>query len=542
MDPLKKLVATSLKSQAPGQTHPDAEVLSALAENALSPKEREGVLEHLSACAACREVLFLSLPDATDTQKVLVIPKPRPRFAIRWAGLTASILIVAAVFVGKHELTRVGPAAQKVAPATESAPGNVEPPTVAMNKVPAEVDAIREAQPARKSAAAAPKALPEAKHITAKPSVAFDFKDSGQVVVEPATPRSDLTAESRTVESRIKDLPIKGRDASELVVATPTKSPEPLRNVVGQSAAANQRSYSYSTANAFDFAKQAAVGGSLTGTLVALSGAMVANAKVTTVAPAGTKTVTSDVNVMFSFDQLPAGSYALQAAAPGFRTTELNELAVLAGKPSDVRVKLNVGATSEMVEVTAGAPVVATDRGDAAKLEADKNLSAAIATTADTEVVANEKSKGAQLSRKKVATASQGVIGGLVGVGAGAGSDPGAPVFRWTLSPEGVVQRSLDGGKSWQSLSADPAGADQTAFRTLSAVGRDIWVGGKSGSLYHSPDSGQHWERIVPQTNGEKLVADITRVDFSDLQNGIVSTSNGQTWTTSDAGRTWQRK
>jgi hypothetical protein len=263
--------------------------------------------------------------------------------------------------------------------------------------------------------------------------------------------------------------------------------------------------------------------------------------KVTTVGPAGTKIVTSDTDGKFSFNQLTPGQYALKAAAPGFRTTELAQLAVLAGKPSDVQVKLDVGTTSETVEVTAAAPVVATNRTDEAKVDANQSVNGALATTTESEVITNEKSKGAQLSRKKVA-AGRGAIAGAVGVGAGAGSGPGAPVFRWTLSAAGAVQRSLDGGKTWQSLSVDKTVTDQTTFRTLSAVGMDIWVGGESGSLYHSPDSGQHWTRIVPQTNGEKLSSDITRVDFSDLQNGIVSTSNGQTWTTSDAGQTWQRK
>jgi carboxypeptidase family protein/photosynthesis system II assembly factor YCF48-like protein/putative zinc finger protein len=537
MDPVKKLVAASLKSQVAGQPHPDAEVLSAFAENALSPKVREDVLEHLSACAACREVLFLSLPHDSETQKVLAIPKSRPRFAIRWAALALPMVIVAAVLVGRHEYTQTSPEAQKVA----SRVGYVQPPTVAMNKVPAEVDAIREEQPARKTAAAAPKALPEAKHITAQPSVTLDFKDSGQVVVEPATPRSDLKAESRN-----KNLPLMGRDAGELVAVPSANAPAPVQNVVGQ-AVANQRAYSYSSANAFDFAKQAAVGGNLAGTVVDPSGATVPNVKVTTVGPAGTKTVTSDADGKFSFNQLTPGQYSLQAAAPGFRTTELTQLAVLAGKPSDLRVKLAVGATSETVEVTAGAPFVSTDRGVAGKLDADKNVNAAVATTAESEVIANEKSERAQVSRKKVAAAQQSaaqqsVIGGPAGVVAGAGFGLRAPVFQWTLSAEGAVQRSLDGGKTWQSLSVDPTVADRTTFRTLSAVGRDIWVGGKSGSLYHSPDSGQHWTRIVPQTNGERLSADITRVDFSDLQNGTVSTSNGQTWTTADSGQTWQRK
>jgi hypothetical protein len=335
-----------------------------------------------------------------------------------------------------------------------------------------------------------------------------------------------------------------GRDASEFVALPSANAPAPTQqNVVGQ-AVANQRAYSYSSANAFDFAKQAAIGGNLGGTIVDPSGAIVPNAKVTTVGPAGTKTVTSDADGKFSFNQLTPGQYSLQAAAPGFRTTELTQLAVLAGKPSDLKVKLDVGATSETVEVTAAAPAVATDRADEAKVDANKSVNAAVATTTESEVIGSEKSKRAQLSRKKVAAAQQDAIGGLFGAGAGpdANSGPVAPVFQWTLSAEGAVQRSLDGGKTWQSLSLDQTVADRTTFRTLSAVGRDIWVGGKSGSLYHSPDSGQHWARVVPQINGEKLNSDITRVDFSDLQNGTVSTSNGQTWTTSDAGRTWERR
>ena len=121
MDPLKKLVADRLGAQVAGQPHPDAELLAAFAENALSPMEREGVLEHLGTCGACREVLFLALPTSSDTQKVLAVPKPRPRFAIRWATAAACVVIAAAVFVGRHELTRKGPIAQKAQSAAAAA-------------------------------------------------------------------------------------------------------------------------------------------------------------------------------------------------------------------------------------------------------------------------------------------------------------------------------------------------------------------------------------------------------------------------------------
>ena len=100
------------------------------------------------------------------------------------------------------------------------------------------------------------------------------------------------------------------------------------------------------------------------------------------------------------------------------------------------------------------------------------------------------------------------------------------------------MQRSLDRGATWESVSTP----DQRSFRTLSAIGGDVWAGGNAGALYHSADSGQHWTRVVPEVNGEKLTADITRVSFNDLQNGTVSTANGQVWMTSNGGQSWQRK
>jgi len=43
-------------------THPEADALTAFIEQALSPPEREGVLQHLALCADCREAVVLALP------------------------------------------------------------------------------------------------------------------------------------------------------------------------------------------------------------------------------------------------------------------------------------------------------------------------------------------------------------------------------------------------------------------------------------------------------------------------------------------------
>jgi len=110
-------------------------------------------------------------------------------------------------------------------------------------------------------------------------------------------------------------------------------------------------------------------------------------------------------------------------------------------------------------------------------------------------------------------------------------------VPRWTLSTDGTLQRSLDSGRSWTTITV----SNRTIFRALAASGFDIWVGGSGGALYHSSDAGEHWMRVQPVANGESLTADIIGVEFTDTLHGRLTTSNQETWTTADSGQTWQR-
>jgi len=107
-----------------------------------------------------------------------------------------------------------------------------------------------------------------------------------------------------------------------------------------------------------------------------------------------------------------------------------------------------------------------------------------------------------------------------------------ASPVNWSLSPNGDVQRSLDSGRTWQSLPV--AGSP---FRAITTVGNDVWVGGNAGALYHSADSGRSWTKVDPVSTD-----DITHIEFSDPQNGLLNTANGQVWSTSDGGRSWRLK
>jgi len=80
------------------------------------------------------------------------------------------------------------------------------------------------------------------------------------------------------------------------------------------------------------------------------------------------------------------------------------------------------------------------------------------------------------------------------------------------------------------------------AFRALSAVGSNVWVGGTHGLLYHSGDGGNHWSRVILSANGIKLSDDIVHVDFSDSQHGKVVAGNGEIWATTDAGNSWHKE
>jgi carboxypeptidase family protein len=103
--------------------------------------------------------------------------------------------------------------------------------------------------------------------------------------------------------------------------------------------------------------------GSISGTIVDPQGAVVAGAQVQAknVETGVTATTTSDNSGFFRLNLLPAGTYNVDIAAKGFKTTVEKGWVVSAGVDQGMgNVKLTVGEASTTVEVTASAPLIET--------------------------------------------------------------------------------------------------------------------------------------------------------------------------------------
>lgn len=91
---LPKIVRQRLQSK-PGAVHPDADLLTAFAERTLGERERAQVLEHLSACAACREVVSLALPEKEEAEAAAA-PQSAPWWGLRWQTVAAMATVAVA--------------------------------------------------------------------------------------------------------------------------------------------------------------------------------------------------------------------------------------------------------------------------------------------------------------------------------------------------------------------------------------------------------------------------------------------------------------
>jgi len=101
---------------------------------------------------------------------------------------------------------------------------------------------------------------------------------------------------------------------------------------------------------------------SLRGTVTDPSAAAVSGAKVTLANPERgfTRMATTNATGNYEFLQLQPGGYELTVEMSGFRKAQEKHIQLLVDTPATINLKLEVGTTSETVEVTGEAPVINT--------------------------------------------------------------------------------------------------------------------------------------------------------------------------------------
>lgn len=344
--------------------HPDADQLSVFVEGAATAREQEKMLAHLAECAECRKAVFLMQPHQ-EPQRVTATPEKG--WIWRWlvpVGLPVAALACALIAVLIYLRPHAAPATpqqmasvrqpEAVRPGATVAPsGNLEQGAQSeerQNGLAAKATANVSGQQSR---IATNLNLPANRSGQASAGAAPQITVGGPIT-SVQTADSEL-AQSTITSKTISDLPLNGRNVMELQQLQPADT----KGAASQNTLAKKKELPALQIQSAIAPNETLAG--VSGHVTDPSGAVVAGATVTLRDASGkTQQTTTSADGSFRLTELPAGQYELKVTARGFavkqQTIEL--------KPSELaklQPVLDVGAASEMVEVTGASPVASVE-------------------------------------------------------------------------------------------------------------------------------------------------------------------------------------
>ena len=434
MEQLPKIVRERLQASQSG-AHPDPDLLAAFSEQSLTQRERTQILEHLSRCGECREVISLATPEPALSSKSHPVPSVSGWLrwpVLRWGALAACVVVVGAVGLLYRERT-LHP---QVQPMTDTR-------SVVMTDLQKPAEAEKPREPSGR----------------ATPATRAERRDT----LRAALPRIKTTPAGQTA--------IQAEHFDRLAKATPPAPP-----AVQATADANQ---------------------------VAL-------------------------NFKDEVSAVPGPSEKPQAApSAAYLGTFTGPIAGVKSAPSNMAAKDEQAKSDHAVaEVVAVAPKIPAPEVKSVKRKAEEGGAQKLPKQVDSDVTETQAAFATErLASTAASTNARNLLRDLKSA-------------RWSLSDDGLPQRSFNAGNTWEKVQVDHA----TGFRALSAQGFDVWVGGRNGALYHSTDLGLHWTRVTPMIEGAALSAGIVRIEFTDSLHGKITTAENQILVTSDGGKSWQKQ
>jgi hypothetical protein len=416
-----------------GAEHPDANLLSAFAEKALTESERAQVLNHLSQCADCREVAALSLPaeaEAPEPTRVAAWRRWNPWPVLRWGALAAALGAVTIVVVLQPGMWNSRPETSRITP----------PPTPAGNAASAP-----QAIPATPSPLPAPEAAQAKAQLEARASGGeMAAMDKG-----PGTHR-DLSLDDHAARAKAKQ---------QVTLMATARAPAPFRAENVPAVKVEQ--------------EESKGGNTLTAGALPAPSLPSAPPGKPMAAPEEAAKASADSHASQSVFRSTTQSVAVTAAGPGASSADAT-----AGKTAP---PMTAQAT---VSVTAQAPVV-TMRASRKDMEFGAGQPAALWSVSPQGKVQRSTDAGKTLEQVHVAR----------GIKFRAIAALGNEV--WTGGTGGALFHSTDGGANWARVSLNFGGSTVTETITSIEMHdpQHLTITTASGSQWVSEDGGQNWQK-----------------------------------------------
>ena len=429
--------------------HPDADQLTAFAENALPPHEQQQTLAHLATCADCRNLVYLAQQASPiELPQPQPIPAHRAWFASWKLAFPAAAALACLIFLTIHLRTT-------------TTPQNPPPTAVVVQQTP-------------------PPPLPAAQATIPAPLAATSAQPSrpprSSCASRPAPPQPAIAADAMA--------------AAALLPLSPQSPPATLR--------------------AFNPSMQVPPGGAIEGTVTDPSGAVIPHAKVTAVNTDTGVFLNRETAATgtFSIPSLQAGDYNIEVSAPGFQRVLQENVHVEPLQQIALNMKLNVGGDNQTVTVTNAPPSLDTTNATlGGTIENELYTELPLSTGAAPRASAPSRSRTPQQTAQATSSGGlqQGVYGGTGQTNLNENYVEGIPTSNVTSASAAAAQPATINANTF-ALAAKPKlqptlPSHLPALSTVTNARQALAID-TAGALFRSEDAGVTWTPIATQWKG----------------------------------------
>jgi len=465
------------------QVHPDADTLTAFVERSLPSTESEPVVAHLAVCEPCREVVVLtqSLLAEPVTQTVLA-PAPVARWRRLFTPAFGAIATVAAMAVIAFMVVQLPE----------------KHPQQSSNR-PTSSPTAQETQQSKATPIGDQAASTEAK--AAAPMQPAETRSQRLDGMNLSVPAKEITAK--------REEPTKAKAAIAAAAPSVLAPPPPPPAKMAVLAAGLQKK-DYVNTNFF------------------------------------TSSSADNVVLDSQGNSLPPAPQPQPSAANSAFTSGNSKITIFADLPTNAAAKSHVRmltpappqehfgfALGKIVQSTArtlhlhspvGSPALRAGALSTSALGGPGMFSGAI-----------EKSQSAEISAAPTRAdadgfaASSSLSASTMAPSGSRSTDSASPM--WKVVGGKLMKSS--GPSQWED--AYPVASSTMEFSSVNARGNDVWAGGSRASMIHSRDGGVTWETVKLGDNASGTIVSI----IAGTMSVNVKTSDNQTWSSTDGGKTW---